>query len=152
MLRSQRLVMAGIVVAVALLSSGCSTGESQNVGQGPVPDDVVALIDQWKQTTDSSIVGLYTTAGFHLYGDERFAGDDLATHLTNPATLAVGHEPLTPLLLVADEPGRWVVTQGMENTGGGVKYRSSISWEIVEESSGELKIAQSAWFKATDSP
>jgi hypothetical protein len=41
------------------------------------------------------------------------------------------------------------VSQGMENTVGGVRARSSISREIVEDSSGDLKIAESAWFKVT---
>jgi hypothetical protein len=43
------------------------------------------------------------------------------------------------------------VTQGVENTFGTVKDRSGVSWEIVEVSSGDLKIAQSAWFYATGS-
>jgi hypothetical protein len=73
--RSQRPFLVGIVLSLTLLVSACSTGTSQDVGQGPVPDDVVALIDQWKQATDNSIVDLYTTAGYHLYGDEQFTGD-----------------------------------------------------------------------------
>lgn len=125
------------------------SGENVDVGQGLVPVEVVALIDQWKQAADSSIVDLYTPTGYHLYGAAEFTGDDIASHLTSPAALSVGHEPLTPLLLVADELGRWVVTQGMENTVGGVTYPSGISWEIIENSAGELKIAQSAWFKVT---
>jgi hypothetical protein len=149
--RSQRPFLVGIVLSLTLLVSACSSGTSQDVGQGPVPDDVVTLIDQWKQATDSSIVDLYTNTGYHLYGDEQFAGDDLATHLTSPSALNVGHEELTPLLLLVDEPGRWVVTQGVENTFGTVKDRSGVSWEIVEVSSGDLKIAQSAWFYATGS-
>jgi hypothetical protein len=110
--RSQRPFLVRIVLSLTLLVSACSTGTSQDVGQGPVPDDVITLMDQWKLATDSSIVDLYTTAGYHLYGDELFAGDDLATHLTSPSALNVGHEELTPLLLLVDEPGRWVVTQG----------------------------------------
>jgi hypothetical protein len=147
--RSQRSFFVSIALSLTLLVAACSTGASQDVGQGPVPDNVVALIDQWKQATDSSIVDLYTAAGYHLYGAEQFAGDNLAAHLTSPFALDVGHEELTPLLLVADEVGRWVVTQGFENTVGSVKARSGVSWEIVEVSSGDLKIAQSAWFKAT---
>jgi hypothetical protein len=108
--RSPRPFLVGIVLSLTLLVSACSTGTSQDVGQGPVPDDVVALIDQWKQATDSSIVDLYTDTGYHLYGAEQFAGDDLATHLTSPSALNVGHEELTPLLLLVDEPGRWVLT------------------------------------------
>jgi hypothetical protein len=133
---------------VVLLLAGCgdAAGVSQDVGLGPVPDDVVALIDQWGQATKTSIVDLYTPTGFHLYGTEKFTGDAIGAHLVNPA---VGHEALTPLLLVAGGPGRYVVTQGVENTFGGAKFPSGLSWEIVEDSDGELKIAQSAWFKIT---
>jgi hypothetical protein len=128
------------------LESNTASGVSQDVGRGPVPDDVVALIDQWKQATDSSMVDLYTPTGFHLYGTQRYTGEDIGPHLLNPS---VGHEELTPLLLVADEFGRYVVTQGVENTVGGAKYPSGISWEIVADAEGKLKIAQSAWFKIT---
>jgi hypothetical protein len=133
---------------VVLLLAGCgdSAGVSQDVGLGQVPDDVVALIDQWKQATKTSIVDLYTPTGFHLYGTQRFTGDAIGAHLVSPA---VGHEALTPLLLVAGGPGRYVVTQGIENTFSGTKFPSGFSWEIVEDSDGGLKIAQSAWFKVT---
>jgi hypothetical protein len=127
-------------------ASDTASGVSQDVGRGPVPDDVVALIDQWKQATESSMIDLYTPTGFHLYGTQRFTGEEIGPHLVNPS---VGHEELTPLLLVADELGRYVITQGVENTVGGGKYRSGISWEIVADSEGGLKIAQSAWFNAT---
>ena len=148
MLRLQRSFFVGIVLVVTFLVAACSTGVSQDVGQGPVPDDVVALIDQWKQATDSSMADLYTATGFHLYGTVRYTGEDIGPHLVVPS---VTHEELTPLLLVAIEDGRYVVTQGVENTVGGVgiKASSNISWEIVEESDGNLKIAQSAWFKKT---
>ena len=121
-------------------------GGSLDVGQGPVPDEVAALVDQCKQATETSMVDLYTPTGFHLYGTQKYTGDDIGAHLVNPA---VGHEALTPLLLVADDESRYVVTQGFENTIGGGKYRSDLSWEIVTDSDGALKIAQSAWFKIT---
>jgi hypothetical protein len=133
---------------VVLLLAGCgdSAGVSQDVGLGPVPDDVVALTGQWKQATKTSMVDLYTPTGFHLYGTQKITGDGIGAHLANPA---VGHEALTPLLLVAGGPGRYVVTQGIEITVSGRKMPSGFSWEIVENSEGELKIAQSAWFKIT---
>lgn len=143
-------VGVGLMAALlALLVAGCSEGVSQDVGRGPVPDDVVALIDQWKQATASSIVDLYTPTGFHLYGTQRYTGEDIGFHLVNPS---IGHEELTPLLLVADQPGRYVVIQGVENTVSGVRSPSSISWEIVVDAEGNLKIAQSAWFKITAGP
>ena len=136
---------------VVLLLAGCgdsSGGVSQDVGRGPVPDDVVALIDQWKQATETSVlVDLYTPTGFHLYGTQKFTGEAIGAHLLTPG---VGHEELTPLLLVADMPGRrYVVTQGIENTVAGAKFPSGFSWEIVRDSDGALRIAQSAWFKIT---
>ena len=130
------------VSTVAAEANTVSDGVSQDVGRGPVPDDVVALIDQWKQATESSMVDLYTANGYHLYGNQKFSGDDIGPHLVDPA---VTHESLTPLLLVADESGRYVVTQGVENTYGSGKYPSGVSWEIVADSEGTLKIAQSAW-------
>jgi len=135
---------------IVLLLAGCgdsaSDGVSQDVGLGPVPDDVVALIDQWKQATETSVVDLYTPTGFHLYGAQQYTGDAIGAHLVNPT---IGHEALTPLLLVAVQPGRYVVTQGIEITNSGNKVPSGFSWEIVEDSDGVLKIAQSAWFKVT---
>ncbi|MFC2153077.1 hypothetical protein ACFLQ7_00350, partial [Actinomycetota bacterium] len=121
---------------------------SLDVGRGLVPPEVVALIDQWQRATDSSIVDLYTATGYHLYGAERFEGEGIAAHLTGPSALNVGHEAMTPLLLVADGPGRWVVTQGVENSVGALKVRSAVYWVVMEEvPSRELKIAQSAWLK-----
>jgi hypothetical protein len=144
----RRALLVVLAVVMFLAVAGCSSsdptsdGVSQDVGRGPVPDDVVALIDQWKQATESSMVDLYTANGYHLYGDQKFSGDDIGPHLVNPA---YSSEELTPLLLVAGESGRYVVTQGVENSVGSSKYPSGVSWEIVTDSDGTLKIAQSAW-------
>lgn len=132
---------------VVLMLAGCSDSEtsdevSQDVGQGLVPDEVAALIDQWKQATETSIADLYTPSGYHLYGTLKYSGDDIGPHVVDPA---YSSEALTPLLLVADDSGRYVVTQGVENSVGSSKYPSGISWEIVTISDGTLKIAQSAW-------
>jgi hypothetical protein len=107
-----------------------------------VPDDVVALIDQWKQATEGSMVDLYTANGYHLYGTQKLSGDDIGPIVVDPA---VTNETLTPLLLVAGESGRYVVTQGVKNTYGSGKAQSGASWEIVTDADGTLKIAQSAW-------
>lgn len=136
---------------VVLLLAGCSDSEtsdgvSQDVGQGLVPDEVAALIDQWKQATETSIADLYTPTGFHMYGAQKMTGDDIGVHLNNPAI--TDHEELTPLLLIAEEPGRrYVVTQGMANTIFETKSPSGLSWEIVADSEGTLRIAQSAWLR-----
>ena len=140
------------LTAVLLLLAGCgdsgtSDGVSQDVGQGLVPDEVAALIDQWKQATETSMVDLYTPTGFHLYGRTKLTGDDIGAHLINPA---VGHEELTPLLLIAAEPGRrYVVIQGIENTMFNTKAPSGMSWEIVADPEGTLRIAHSAWSRIT---
>ena len=134
---------------IVLLLAGCSDSEtsdgvSQDVGQGLVPEEVAALIDQWKEATETSMVDLYTPTGFHLYGAQKITGDDIGVHLANPAV--TDHEELTPLLLVAEEPGRrYVVTQGIENTIFETKSPSGLSWEIVADSEGTLRIAKSAW-------
>jgi len=149
MLRSRSLRWAASLVAVVLLLAGCSDSEtsngvSQDVGQGLVPDEVAALIDQWKQATETSMVDLYTPTGFHLYGAQKITGDDIGVHLANPAV--TDHEELTPLLLVAVEPGRrYVATQGIANTIFETKSPSGFSWEIVADSEGTLRIARSAW-------
>jgi hypothetical protein len=147
--RSARWIAA--VAAVVLLLAGCSASEtsngvSQDVGQGLVPDEVAALIDQWWAATATSVVDLYTPTGFHLYGARKITGDDIGTHLANPAV--TDHEELTPLLLVVEEPGRrYVVTQGIANTIHATKSPSGLSWEILADSDGTLRIAQSAWLK-----
>jgi len=44
----KRSIVASIAV-FALVVAGCASDDvSQDVGQGPIPDEVAALIDQWK--------------------------------------------------------------------------------------------------------
>jgi hypothetical protein len=144
----RRALLVVLAVVMLLAVAGCSSsdptsdGVSQDVGLGPVPDDVVALIDQWKQATESSIVDLYTGSGYHLYGTQKLIGDDIGLNVVVPG---VTNETLTPLLLVAGESGRYVVTQGVKNTFGSEEAQSGVSWEIVTDADGTLKIAQSAW-------
>ena len=144
---TRRLLIPFTLVVVLL--AGCSDSEtsdgvSQDVGQGLVPEEVAALIDQWKEATATSVVDLYTPTGFHLYGAQKITGDDIGVHLSNPAV--TDHEALTPLLLVVEEPGRrYVVTQGMANTIFATKSPSGLSWEIIKDSEGTLRIATSAW-------
>lgn len=143
------VVLALVFVALLLAVSGCSSGDeaaSTEVDPGAVPDEVASLIDEWKQATsrgDGSIVDLYTSSGYHLYGTSKFAGDDIASHLENPSWT---HQELTELLLLVEGSSRWVVTQGMRNTLASVDVESALTFDVRETPDG-LKIAQSTWLK-----
>ncbi|MGB9358878.1 MAG: hypothetical protein WCC01_10000 [Acidimicrobiia bacterium] len=78
-----------------------------------------------------------------MYGAQKITGDDIGVRLANPAI--ADHEELTPLLLVAEEPGRrHIVTQGIANTIFETKSPSGLSRKIVAGSDGTLRIDQSA--------
>ena len=95
---------------------------------------------------DGSVLDLYTATGYHLYGADRFTGEDLVTHLETPG---ISHEWISDLMLVVDEGnGRYVVTRGTRNSGV-IDGVSSLTFEILTPTDGELRIAQSAWPKIT---
>ena len=111
------------------------------------PDEVAALIDEWFDAAsrgDGSVLDLYTSTGYHLYGADSFTGEDLVNHLQTPG---ISHEWVSELMLVVDEgDGRYVVTRGLKNSGA-VSGVSAMTFEILTQSDGELRIAQSAWSK-----
>jgi len=110
-----------------------------------VPADVVALLDEWwaaNERADGSVVDLYRSTGYHLYGDERISLDGLAAHFSAPGWT---NEWITEPYLVAAEPdGRYVVTRGVRNSSGSESAASALTFEIMT-SAGELKIAQTGW-------
>lgn len=151
----KKRIVAFTVALLLLVVAGCSSSDqtaSTEVDPAAVPDDVANLIAEWKQAMergDGSVNDLYTSNGFHLYGTQKITGEDIAPHLENPA---VTHEELTELLLLVDDPSRYVVTQGIRNTFMSTPAESAVTWEIIATADDELKIAQSAWFKITMSP
>ncbi len=151
----RKRIAAFAMALLLLVVSGCSSSDqtaSTEVDPGAVPDDVASLIAEWKQAIargDGSVTDLYTPNGFHLYGTQKITGEDIAPHLENPA---VTHEELTELLLLVDDPSRYVVTQGIRNIFMSTPTESAVTWEIITTADEELKIVQSAWFKRTTSP
>jgi hypothetical protein len=110
-----------------------------------VPPEVLALLDEWwaaNERNDGSVVDLYTPAGYHLYGETKYSLDNLAAHLNR----AVSPEWVTEPYLVVSQPmsGRYVVTRGLKS---GTKS-SALTFEIVTDADGDLKLAQSAWILA----
>ena len=139
-------------VLVILLLSACSDSGDEVAAATAVPtppDEVAALIDDWYDADsggDGSLLDLYTSTGYHLYGDQRYTGEDLVNHLEFPG---ISHEWVSELMLVVDEgDGRYVVTRGMRNSGA-VFGVSALTFEILTQSDGEMRIAQSAWSKIT---
>lgn len=139
-------------VLVVLLLSACSESGDEaaaaTAASAP-PDGVASVIDNWYDAAsrgDGSVLDLYTSTGYHLYGADSFTGEDLANHLQTPG---ISHEWSSELMLIVDEgDGRYVVTRGMRNSGV-VTGVSAMTFEILTQSDGELRIAQSAWSKIT---
>jgi outer membrane murein-binding lipoprotein Lpp len=125
-------------------SSKASQAEAEISALTP-PDEVVLLLEEWVAAlnrSDGSVVELYRPNGYHLYGTEKIELKDVEAHLTG----ATANETITPPILIVDEgDGRYVVTQGYRNTVGGGKYASALTYTIVTEPGGELKIAYSEW-------
>lgn len=134
------LVLGGVVGWVL-------RGESDSTA---VPAEISELIDDWQDALergDGSVVGLYTPTGYHLYGDTRYSGDEIAAHLQGGDP--EDHEWVTePVLIVDAGDGRYVVTGGMSNNVGGVWYTSAITYEVVTTPDG-LRLAQTAWSKVS---
>jgi hypothetical protein len=148
--RSLRWIASFTVVVLLLPACGDSDDDVAAATADPTPpDEVAALIDEWYDAAsrgDGSVLDLYTSTGYHLYGAKSFTGEDLVIHLETPG---ISHEWVSELMLVVDEgDGRYVVTRGMRNSGA-VSGVSAMTFEILAQSDGELRIAQSAWSKIT---
>lgn len=137
---------------VVLLSTACSDSADEAAGgtvASTAPKEVATLIDDWLEAItrgDGSVLDLYTSTGYHLYGDQRYSGEDLVKHLETPG---INHEWASELMLVVDEgDGRYVVTRAGRNSGIASAV-SALTFEILTQSDGELLLAQSAWSKAS---
>ncbi len=100
------------IVVLLLLIGGCSSADSTASQDVTAPDELVALVDEWYAALDrgdGSVLDLYVSDGYHLYGDQRFEYDEIEAHLTAGS---VEHEWLTePLLVAEDADGRYVVVR-----------------------------------------
>jgi hypothetical protein len=137
----QQLSDTATDLAAALASLDEATAESGATME--VPAKVVALIDEWwaaNERGDGSVADLYRPSGYHLYGDEKIALEDLAGHFNTPGYKA---EWITEPYLIANQPeGRYVVTRGVRTATGGRSWDSVFTFEILTMPGGELKIAQ----------
>jgi len=145
----QQLSDTAANLAEALASLDEATAESGATME--IPAEVVALIDEWwaaNDRGDGSVVDLYMPSGYHLYGDEKIALDDLASHLNAPGYTA---EWITePYLMAAEPEGRYVVTRGIRTSSGGISWATALTFEIMAMPDGELKIAQTDFTYVTE--
>ncbi len=108
-----------------------------------VPDDVAALTVAWGDAVgsgDGAVTALYTESGFHLYNTTKIDHDNIAAHLEGPTT--DGEWVTEPYLLIDEGDGRYIVARGVY--GAGV-HPGSVTFLIVREADGELKIAETAF-------
>lgn len=112
-----------------------------------VPAEVLAIPDEWldaNNRADGSVVGLYATNGYHLYGDERISRDELVGHFG----IAAGGKNvwITDPYVIADEgDGRYVIARGMRLDYGTGTYASVLSFEIEETADGTPEIIHTQW-------
>lgn len=143
---NRELAEAQAQLAEAVVASAASTGEEPDA---VAPEELAALIDDWYAANDrgdGSVLDLYVPEGYHLYGDLRFAGDEIVAHLSGGGG-SIEHEWITePILIAEDADGRYVVVRGMRNTSPNWSNASALLFEIVTTADDELKLAQTAWF------
>jgi hypothetical protein len=136
-----------VAVALLLLMAGCSSSDPTASDTYVVPEEIAALIDDWYQAVerqDDSVLELYVPEGYHLYGDERIAYDEIPGHLQGGGNRSVWITE--PLLIAEDEDGRYVVVRGMSLTSGIGSHASALMFEIVTTPDDELRFVQTAWF------
>jgi len=147
-MKNRVLVLAVIVLTLLAIGLGVwAISEATSADEvATVPNEVAELIDDWYAANDrgdGSVVDLYILAGYHLNGTQRFTGEEIASHLTQPGWTS---EWITePYLIVDEGDGRYVVTRGIRNSAGGASFASALTFEIVTTPSDELKFAQTAW-------
>lgn len=143
--KRQPLVLVVVAVVALVIGGLIGWALTSDGSDTDVPDDVSALIDDWWSAlnrADGSVVDLYTDNGYHLYGDQRFTGEGIATHLQ----AGDDHEWVTDPLLIVGQNRRWVVTGGVSNQLGGQWYTSAITFEVVDTPDG-VRFAHTAWSK-----
>lgn len=110
---------------------------------GAIPDDVAALTEAFGDAVNSgggAVTELYTPKGFHLYNSQTIAHDDIASFLEQPS--GDGEWITEPYLLTDEGNGRYVVARG---TYSGTGAPGSVTFVIVRDADGGLKIAETAW-------
>lgn len=134
------------IALLVLLSAGCSSSNEY-----AAPDEVATLVEEWGEAVnraDGSVIDFYRPGGYHVYGSQRIAYDDIASHLDSGWT---GELITDPLLVVDDEDGRYVVVCGVRNTHpSGFSVSSALSFEIVTTADDELQLAQTSWLYQHD--
>ncbi len=108
-----------------------------------IPDDVAALTEAFGDAINSgggAVTELYTEEGFHLYNSKTIVHDDIASFLELPS--GDGEWITEPYLLVDEGNGRYLVARG---TYAGTGAPGSVTFVIVRDADGGLKIAETAW-------
>jgi len=136
-----------ITCVLLLVTAGCSSSNEY-----AAPDDIAALVVDWGDAvnrSDGSVIELYQSNGYHVYGDQRIEHDELVAHLEVPGW--TGEMITDPLLVVNEEDRRYVVVCGARNNGpSGFSAESAINFEIVRTADDELKIVHTAWLYQHD--
>jgi hypothetical protein len=146
LLKLTAIVLAVVAIAAGIWGINQATATDDSLA---VPDAVDALIDDWwnaLEQGDNSVLDLYLTRGYHLYGDMRFSGEDLVSHLAGNADYT--SEWITPTFVASNEgDGTYVVVRGIRNTHtpSEVGYASALAFEIETVDDGTLKIAHTAF-------
>jgi hypothetical protein len=123
------------------------TAERDELMAGPsVPAEVLAITDEWfeaNERNDGSVVDLYASSGYHLYGDERIPRYELADHFSEGA--GGDNEWITDPYVIADEgDGRYVIARGLRLNYFG-SWASVLSFEIQETADGTPEIIHTQW-------
>lgn len=141
-----------LAIALLMIATACGSDDSTTSDVPEIPDEIAAVTDDWYAAADQgdgSVIDLYTSYGYHLYGDQRIEREDIAVHLQGGG---FEHEWITePMLIVDEGDGRYVVVRGMRNTHPTQgSDASAVMFEIMTTDDGEYRLQQTAWFYETE--
>ncbi|MGI9608812.1 MAG: hypothetical protein ACR2NL_00815 [Acidimicrobiia bacterium] len=149
--RNRALTIA--VVILAILAIGLGAWAVYQATSGPdelsAPNEVMSMTDDWLESirqSNGSVTDLYVQGGYHLYGSDKFEGEQIARHLggAEGQTETGTHEwTAEPTVMVAGED-RWVVVRPMVITNNS-SSESVLSFEIIQMNDGSYKIVHSVW-------
>jgi hypothetical protein len=131
-----------------LVMAGCSSSNEY-----AVPDDIATLVEDFGEAVnrgDGSVLEFYQPSGYHVYGDERIAYDDIVSHMDTGWT---GEMITEPLLVVNQEDHRYVVVCGIRSSSPGDfrSAESAMSFEIVRTADDGLELVHTAWLYSHES-
>ena len=143
------LILLSVVVVLSLVVLGCSSSAevAGEADESAVPDDIAALTEAWGEAVDSgggAVTDLYQTGGYHLYGAQQIAYDDIASFLEAPTES--GEWLTAPYLLVNRGDELFVVARGARSAG---TFFGSITFVIARGPDGVPEIASTAWVLAS---